>query len=139
MRALPFMKPFMNMNRSLTMRKVIAVLIAGLSVVASATPVFAKTDTVTGEVISLSCYFQNKANVGRAGMVCANATVKYEGNPVGLLTADGKVYQLAGGLVANNNAKMVPFLGHTVTITGDVTETKAHLMVMTAADAKLVK
>jgi hypothetical protein len=121
------------------MRKVIAVFIAGLSVVAWATPAFAKTDTVTGEVISLSCYFQNKANVGRAGMVCANATVKYEGNPVGLLTADGKVYQLAGGLVANNNAKMVPFLGHTVTITGDVTETKAHMMVITAADAKLIK
>jgi hypothetical protein len=121
---------------SLTMRKFIAVLIVGLCVGASA---FAKTDTVTGEVISLSCYFQNKANVGNAGMVCALATVKYEGNPVGLLTADGTVYQLAGGLVANNNAKMVPYLSHTVTITGDVSETKEHMLVITAADAKLIK
>jgi hypothetical protein len=121
------------------MRKVIAVLIVGLCVGASVAPAFAKTETVTGEVISLSCYFQNKSNVGRAGMVCANATVKYEGNPAGLLTADGKVYQLAGGLVANNNAKVVPFLGHTVTVTGDVTETKEHMMVMTADEAKLVK
>jgi hypothetical protein len=121
------------------MRKVIAVLIVGLCVGASAAPAFAATQTVTGEVISLSCYFQNKANIGTAGMVCALATVKYEGNPVGLLTADGKVYQLAGGLVATNNAKMVPFLSHTVTITGDVSETKEHMMVMTANDAKLIK
>jgi len=121
------------------MRKVIAVLIACLCVGASAAPAFAKTDTVTGEVISLSCYFQNNANVGQAGLVCALATVKYEGNPVGLLTPDGRVYQLAGGLVANNNVKMVPFLSHTVTITGDVSETKEHMMVMTADDAKLIK
>jgi hypothetical protein len=127
------------MKRSIRMRKVIAVLIAGVSLGAFVAPAFAKTDTVTGEVISLSCYFQNKANVGKAGMICALATVKYEGNPVGLLTADGKVYQLAGGLVANNNAKAVPYLGHTVTVTGDVVETRQHVMVITAADAKLVK
>ena len=117
----------------------VAGLLVGLCVVWSAAPAFANTETVTGEVISLSCYFQNKANVGRAGLVCALATVKYEGNPVGLLTSDGKVYQLAGGLVANNNAKMVPFLSHVVTITGEVSETREHLMVMTADEAKLVK
>lgn len=102
-------------------------------------PAAASTETVTGEVISLSCYFQNPANIGSAGHVCALATVKYEGNPVGLLTADGKVYQMAGGLVANNNAKMVPFLGHTVTITGDVSEARGHILMITAADAKLIK
>jgi hypothetical protein len=127
------------MNRSLTMRKVIAALVVGVCVGASTVPAFAKTETVTGEVISLSCYFQNKANVGKAGMVCALATVKYEGNPVGLLTADGKVYQLAGGIVANNNARAVPYLGHTVTVTGDVSETKEHMMMIAADDAKLIK
>jgi hypothetical protein len=121
------------------MRKVILVLVVGLCVGASTAPAFAKTDTVTGEVISLSCYFRNKANVGKAGMICALATVKYEGNPVGLLTADGRVYQMAGGLVANNNAKMVPYLGHTVTVTGDVSETKGHMMMITADVAKLIK
>jgi hypothetical protein len=121
------------------MRKLAAALIIGVCIGASAAPAFATTETVTGEVISLSCYFQNKANVGAAGMVCAIATVKYEGNPVGLLTSDGKVYQLAGALVANNNAKMVPFLGHTVTITGDVSEARGHLMMLTGNDAKLVK
>ena len=120
------------------MRRFVAVLIVGLSVGTWAAPAFAKTETVTGEVISLSCYFQNKANVGNAGRICAIATVKWEGNPAGLLTANGKVYQLAGGLVANNNAKVVPLLGHTVTVTGDVYEKQG--MTMIAADnAKMVK
>ena len=120
------------------MRRSVAVLMVGLFAGSFAAPAFAKTETVTGEVISLSCYFQNKANVGRAGMICAIATVKWEGNPAGLLTADGKVFQLAGGLVARNNAKVVPLLGHTVTITGDVYE-KDGITMIAADDAKMVK
>lgn len=109
----------------------VALLLVGLTRSASAT-----TETVRGEVISLSCYFQNPSNVGPAGALCAWATVKYEGNPVGILTADKKVYQLAGGLVANDNAKMVPFLGKIVTITGEVTESRGHVMILTANDVK---
>jgi len=120
------------------MRRSVAVLMVGLFAGSFAAPAFAKTETVTGEVISLSCYFQNKANIGRAGMICAIATVKWEGNPAGLLTADGKVFQLAGGLVARNNAKVVPLLGHTVTITGDVYE-KDGITMIAADDAKMVK
>jgi hypothetical protein len=120
------------------MRRSVAVLMVGLFAAAWAAPAFAKTETVTGEVISLSCYFQNKANVGTAGMICAIATVKWEGNPAGLLTAAGKVYQLAGGLVAKNNAKVVPLLGHTVTVTGDVYE-KNGMTMIAADDAKMVK
>jgi hypothetical protein len=120
------------------MRIYVALLMIGLYIGGSAAPVFAKTETVTGEVISLSCYFQNKKNVGQAGLLCALATVKYEGNPVGLLTAGGKVYQLAGGLVANNNAKVVPLLSHTVTVTGDVYE-KTGMTMISADEAKIVK
>lgn len=120
------------------MRRCVAVLIVGLCVGAWAAPAFAKTETVTGEVISLSCYFQNKANVGQAGMICAIATVKWESNPAGLLTEGGKVYQLAGSLVARNNAKVVPLLGHTVTVTGDVYE-KDGMTMIAADEAKMVK
>ena len=118
------------------MRKVLVAFIVVLGMGAFAVRGFARTETVTGQVISLSCYYQNHANVGPAGMVCAWATVRYEGNPVGLLASDGKVYQLAGDLVANNNAKMVPFLGRTVTITGDVTEARGHVLVLTASEVK---
>ena len=120
------------------MRNCIASLMVGLCIGAFAAPAFAKTETVTGEVISLSCYFEYKGNVGKAGLLCALATVKYEGNPPGILTADGTVYQLAGGLVANNNAKAVPLLTHTVTVTGDVSE-KGGTKILAADDAKIVK
>ena len=109
----------------------VCLLLLGLTMTTSAT-----TQTVTGEVISLSCYFQNPNNVGPMNAVCAWATVKYEGNPVGIVTSDKKVYQLAGAVVANNNAKLVPFLGKTVTITGDVTEARGNVMLLTASDVK---
>ena len=120
------------------MRKHVASFFAAFCVVMCAAPLFAASETVTGEVVSLSCYFQNKKNIGKAGLLCAQATVKYEGNPVGLVTADGKVYQLAGGLVANNNAKMVPLLNHIVTVTGEVSK-KAGIMVISADEVKDVK
>lgn len=102
-------------------------------VFAAATSVGAATETITGEVISLSCYFNDKTKIGRKGATCALATVKWEGNPAGVLTADGKVYQIAGGLTANNNEKLWPILGHTVTIAGDVKQTAG--MPTIAADA----
>ena len=123
------------------MRKVVAVFVSVLCLVAWAVPAFAATETITGQVVDLVCYARNKANTGLdhdQGRVCAIACVKWEGNPVGLVTADGKVYQLAGGLVANNNAKSAPHLAHTVTVTGDVTEKDGMLMIA-ASDLKMVK
>jgi hypothetical protein len=120
------------------MRRIAAMVAVSSFVILMTGPVFARTETVTGQVISLSCYFQNKANVGAAGMICAIATVKWEGNPVGLLTADGKVYQLAGGLVADNNAKAILVLGQTVTVTGETSE-RIGITMIAAEDAKVVK
>ena len=122
------------------MRKAIAVMIGGLCVGACGS-VFAKSETVTGQVIDLYCYSRDNKATGmdhRDGRECAWACIKWEGQPVGLLTADGKVYQLAGGLVANNNAKIAPHLTHTVTVTGDVTE-KDGMAMLAAADLTMVK
>jgi hypothetical protein len=103
------------------MRKHLAWL-GAVWVIAATTPLWAATETITGEVVSLSCYFNDKTKIGRKGATCALATVKWEGNPAGLLTADGKVYQIAGGLTANNNEKLWPILGHSVTITGEISQ-----------------
>jgi len=122
------------------MWKTIAVLMAGLFAGACGS-VFAKTETVTGQVIDLYCYSMNKADTGmdhRAGRECASACARYEGQPVGLLTADGKVYQFAGGLVANNNAKIAPHVTHRVTVTGEITE-KDGMPMIAANDVTMVK
>ena len=122
------------------MWKTIAVLMAGLFAGACGS-VFAKTETVTGQVIDLYCYSMNKADTGmdhRAGRECASACARYEGQPVGLLTADGKVYQFAGGLVENNNAKIAPHVTHRVTVTGEITE-KDGMPMIAANDVTMVK
>jgi hypothetical protein len=120
------------------MLKGLVVLLEVTSLIAATTPVVAAPETITGEVISLSCYLNDKTNIGRKGYVCALATVKWEGNPAGILTADGKVYQIAGGLTANNNEKLWPILGHTVAITGEVTRAPGLMPTITAAEAKAI-
>ena len=131
------------------MRISILVAIAALSlVVVFAARARAKTETVTGKVVDLFCYDPaSGANSGmdhkaagaadQDGLECAWACARWEGQPVGLLTADGKLYQLAGGVVADNNAKIAPHVTHTVTITGDVVEQHG-ISVLTAADLKMV-
>jgi len=121
------------------MRKLIAVMLGGLCA-GACWSVFAKSETVTGQVIDLYCYSRDKAATGmdhRDGRECALACIKWEGQPVGLLTADGKVYQLAGALVAHNNAKVAPHLTHTVTVTGDVAD-RDGIMTITATELTMV-
>ena len=118
------------------MRKHVAALVSAVCLVGAAAPLLAATETLTGEVISLSCYMNDKTKIGRKGATCALATVKWEGNPAGLLTADGKVYQIAGGLTANNNEKLWPVLGHTVTVTGETSQGPGKMPTITAAEVK---
>jgi hypothetical protein len=97
----------------------------------------ATRETVTGELISVWCYIQSAQNVGRAGYLCALADLKWEANPPGILTSAGKVYQLAGPALGENNATIVPYIGRTVTATGDVNE-KDGIRILTAAELKPV-
>jgi hypothetical protein len=99
------------------------------------------THTVTGQVVCLVCYARNKANTGAdhdSGRMCAHACIKWEGNPAGVVGTDGKVYQLAGGVVANNNARVLPHIAHTVSVTGDVYE-KDGMTMIRADDMKPVQ
>jgi hypothetical protein len=59
------------------------------------------------------------------------------GAPMALLTADGKVYMITGGLSANKNAKLVPHVAHTVEITGEVTTANGETSIA-AADLKMI-
>jgi hypothetical protein len=92
--------------------------------------------TITGRVVSVSYYGQNKARRGGGldqRLSDARASVKWEGMPAAIVTSDGKAYQVAGGLAANNNAKIVELLGQSVTVTGTVSE--QHGMLVISADS----
>jgi hypothetical protein len=68
-----------------------------------------------------------KGDTKDCALICAKA-----GHPMSLLTSDGKVYEITGGLAASNNAKIIPHVSHTVEVTGDVTEKDGKMMI--AAD-----
>ena len=120
------------------MKTLIAMFATTAVVVALAAPTFAKTETVKGQIIDGACYKMDKSNVGLdhkmpkgdtkdCAVICAKA-----GHPMSLLTSDGKVYEITGGLAADNNAKIVAHVAHTVEVTGDVTEKDGKMLI--AAD-----
>jgi predicted metal-binding protein len=117
--------------------------VAAAAVVALSVPVGAATETITGKIVDQMCYTKDTANNHAADHKmpadvagCAAACAK-KGMPLALLTKDGKVYTIAGGLAAENNAKLIPHIAHTVSITGDVV-TKGTAMTITAAELKMV-
>jgi hypothetical protein len=122
------------------MRRMFAALTVAAFVVALGAPAFAKEATVRGQIVDVSCYNADKANNAGAdhkmpkgdtkdcALGCAKA-----GRPMALLTSDGKVYVLTGGLAAEKNAKIIPHVAHTVEVTGEVTEADGKMMI--AADS----
>lgn len=125
------------------MHKLFGVIVASACLLAISAPAFAKTESVTGKVIDMTCYLKDKTN--NAGLDhkmpadtkdCAAACAK-KGQPLALLTSDGKVYEIAGGLAENNNAKLIPHITHTVTLTGDTMDMKGKMMI-TASELKMV-
>jgi len=112
------------------MRKLAASLSVAAFVMSVGAPAFAKTATVKGQLVDQECYLMEKKVDADAS--CAVSCAK-EGKPVALLTADGKVYEIAGGLAANKNAKLVDHMLHTVEITGEVVDKGGKLSI--AADS----
>jgi hypothetical protein len=101
---------------------VLGICVVGLALIF---PTAAKADTLTGQLVDLACYSANKQNTGNAhrgkGAICGQACAR-EGFPVGLVTPDGKIYQIVGDLTVAHQAKLVPYISQTVTITGDVSQ-----------------
>lgn len=125
------------------MRQFLAPLAALLFLVTLSAPASAKTMTVKGQVVDEGCSLREMGQKGgdhekaEEMAQCAIDCAK-RGEPVALLTADGKVYRIAGGLAANNNAKLIAHMNHTVEITGDVTEKDGKVQIA-ANELKMVK
>src|SRR5690349_13688817 len=98
---------------------VIASLAVGLAM-SSGAPVAAE---ITSVLENEDCYKSNKAKITNAhkemGETCATECAK-KGNQVALVTKSGEVYQVMamGALAGEKNAKLVPHMSHTVTLTG---------------------
>jgi len=107
-------------------------------------PAFAKVETIKGQVIDMSCYKMDKTNTGDHHQMpkgpmdgCATACAK-AGQPLALLTTDGKVVQIAGDLAANKNEKLIAHVAHTVEVTGDVTTAADGSMKIAGTSLKMI-
>ena len=124
------------------MRRMLAALTAAAFVVALGAPAFAKEETVKGQIVDQTCYLKEKAaNPGKDVIAgedkeCAIECAK-KGQPMALVTSDGKVYQITGDLAANMNAKIVPHVLHTVEISGEVT-TKDGMSSINSSSLKMI-
>jgi hypothetical protein len=109
------------------MPKSLAILTAATIIVAFGTGTSAATMTVRGRVVDEGCSLKEMKDLGGRYEVASEPDAcalqcAQRGEPLALLTADGKVYRIAGGLAANKNAKLLAHMNHTVEITGDVTQ-----------------
>jgi hypothetical protein len=125
------------------MRQLCAGVIVAAFVVALGAPASAATQTITGQLIDQTCYKMDKSNTGVDHKMpkgdtkdCAIGCAK-GGQPVALLTADGKIYTVTGDLAADKNAKLVGHMSHKVELTGDVTE-KDGQMTIAASNLKMI-
>ena len=125
------------------MGRFLAGLTAAAFVLALGAPAFAKTETVKGQIVDQACYKLDKTNTGVDHKMpkgdtkdCAIGCAK-AGRPLAILTSDGKVYEIGGGLAAEKNAKLVPHVAHTVEITGDVMDHDGKMMI-TADTLKMI-
>ena len=95
-----------------------------------------KDQAVRGQLVDKVCYLGDpKANRGdnHPGMAsdCAT-TCAQKGSPVALVTDEGKLYEIAGPLAADRNAKLVPHIARTVEIRGEVTEEYGEFTIVAA-------
>jgi len=89
----------------------------------------ADTTTVKGEVVDLMCYLDHGAK-GEKHAGCAAKCIK-SGGPVGLLTADDKLYLLIGEHKPMNDA-LVEHAAKTITVKGKVVERHGMRMIENA-------
>jgi hypothetical protein len=76
--------------------------------------------TLSGEVVDISCYKQKgvAAGTGAAHLDCAKLCVLQKGAALGILSDGDGLFRLWGNMAKDKYAKLIPFLGQTVEITG---------------------
>jgi|SRR4249920_2504465 hypothetical protein len=77
--------------------------------------------TLTGEVVDISCYKEKgvAGGTGKAHIECAKICVRDKGASLGILTDGDGLFRLWGDMSRDKYAKLVPYIGQTVEITGN--------------------
>jgi hypothetical protein len=77
--------------------------------------------TFAGEVVDISCYKEKgvAAGTGKAHIECAKMCVRDKGASLGILTDGDGLFRLWGDLSRDKYAKLVPYIGQTVEVTGN--------------------
>jgi len=105
------------------MRRVLlaGLLVVGVSVSAQE-PVIKRSApmTLTGEIVDISCYKTKgvAGGTGAAHVDCAKMCVLDKGAQVGILSDGDGLFKIWGPMAANKYAKVLPFIGQQVEITG---------------------
>jgi hypothetical protein len=106
------------------MRRVLlaGIVVALASSVGAQEPVIkrSKPMTMTGEIVDMSCY-KSKGVAGGTGAAhadCAKICILEKDAAVGILTDGDGVFKIWGPMAANKFAKVIPYLGQQVEITG---------------------
>jgi hypothetical protein len=76
--------------------------------------------TYTGEIVDISCY-KSKGVAGGTGAehaACAKICVLEKGATVGILTDGDGLFKIWGSAAQNKYAKVMPYIGQTVEVTG---------------------
>jgi hypothetical protein len=75
----------------------------------------ASSGKLTGEVVDITCYLDHESH-GEKHATCAQKRIE-KGMPVGIV-ADGKLYVVIVSGHESPNAKLAPYAGKLVTVTG---------------------
>jgi hypothetical protein len=77
--------------------------------------------SLTGEIVDISCYKQKgvAAGTGAAHVDCAKACITGKGAALGILSDGDGLFRLWGTMTRDKYAKLTPYVGQTVVITGN--------------------
>ena len=76
--------------------------------------------TLTGEIIEISCYKAKgvAAATGAAHVACAKTCVADKNAAIGILSDGDGLFRIWGAMARDKYAKVLPYLGQTVVISG---------------------
>jgi len=103
------------------------ILVVGLGIVfgmsaAAQEPVIKRSApiTLTGEIVDISCYKSKgvAGGTGAAHVDCAKICILQKDGAVGILTDGDGLFKIWGPMAASKYAKVLPFIGQQVEITG---------------------